>query len=378
MPSASKRYWMRPAGVLAVGIIVVLSGSSAHMSSDVPFPWTSSDVGDVGVAGGASYADDSGNPVFTVTGAGADIWGTADSFHFVHRPITGDTEFTARVLSVQNTHVYAKAGLMIRPSLDPGAAGVILDVKPDGGIEFMLRSSTGAQTEFIAGGSIAKFPVSLRLRCASATVNSIVTAFVAADGETSWTQIGFVTVPTGAHPVAGLAVTSHDRSVLNTSTFDRVTVVTNLLAKSGFEEYAPPNLGTPGWVSDNPLRQIVAKSETNQPHQSSSKNGACWATTSADCGMYEEVVAPETGNYIFSVFANADRPGGLVGVNVSGVTAGSRPVPVRSFGNYGVDPLQIGFPAHAGDVIRVWMYSPATPGFVVIDDARLARDVGPI
>ena len=29
------------------------------------------------------------------------------------------------------------------------------------------------------------------------------------------------------------------------------------------------------------------------------------------------------------------------------------------------------FAATAGDVIRVWMYSPATPGYVVVDDADL-------
>jgi hypothetical protein len=29
------------------------------------------------------------------------------------------------------------------------------------------------------------------------------------------------------------------------------------------------------------------------------------------------------------------------------------------------------FQASAGDTIRVWMYSPATPGYVVIDDVSL-------
>ena len=30
--------------------------------------------------------------------------------------------------------------------------------------------------------------------------------------------------------------------------------------------------------------------------------------------------------------------------------------------------------AQEGDIIRVWMYSPATPGYVVIDDASLALE----
>jgi len=34
-------------------------------------------------------------------------------------------------------------------------------------------------------------------------------------------------------------------------------------------------------------------------------------------------------------------------------------------------------PARAGDVIRVWMYSPATPGYVVIDDVVLTPSAAP-
>lgn len=58
----------------------------------------------------------------------------------------------------------------------------------------------------------------------------------------------------------------------------------NLLEKPGFEEYTPPALGVPGWVSD-PIRQTPAYSESNQPH-SGSNNGACFTTDSLDCGIY--------------------------------------------------------------------------------------------
>jgi hypothetical protein len=43
---------------------------------------------------------------------------------------------------------------------------------------------------------------------------------------------------------------------------------------------------------------------------------------------------------------------------------------VRGYRNYG-DPCTMTFPAAAGDVIRVWMYSPPTPGSVVADDFSL-------
>jgi len=142
----------------------------------------------------------------------------------------------------------------------------------------------------------------------------------------------------------------------------------NLLVRAGFEEYTSGGLGAPGWISDS-IRQIPAKSETNQPH-SGSQNGACWATTAQDCGMYQEITAPVTGHYIFTIFANADRFGGLVGANVNGAAAASTPIGVRGFRNYG-DMYTVSFNAVAGDRIRVWMYSPASPGYVVIDDASL-------
>ena len=93
--------------------------------------------------------------------------------------------------------------------------------------------------------------------------------------------------------------------------------------------------------------------------------------------MFQDVIAPANGVYVFRVFANADRTGGVIGVDINGAPAGSRQVPVRGFHNYGVDPLAVGFHANEGDTIHVWMYSPAIPGYVVIDDASLVQDFGP-
>lgn len=141
----------------------------------------------------------------------------------------------------------------------------------------------------------------------------------------------------------------------------------DLLVKGDFEAYDPPSLGAPGWVSDS-SRHFPAKSETHQPH-SGRQNGACSVTTALDCGIYQEVIAPASGEYTFSVYANANRTGGLVGVSVSGVTVAASKVAVRGFGNYGAYAMT--FSASKGDTIRVWMYSPPTYGYVVIDDASL-------
>ena len=65
----------------------------------------------MGIAGSAASCS---NGVFTVTGAGADIWGTADAFRFVYMPVTGNCTIIARVASLQNIDPWSKAGIMIR------------------------------------------------------------------------------------------------------------------------------------------------------------------------------------------------------------------------------------------------------------------------
>src|SRR5512140_1758188 len=97
------------------------------------------DIGTVGLSGGAGCT----NGVFTVTGSGNDIWDSADAFRFVYVTNSGNASVVARVLSVQNTHVWAKAGVMIRGSLDANAVNAFFAVTPGNGVTFQYRSSTG-------------------------------------------------------------------------------------------------------------------------------------------------------------------------------------------------------------------------------------------
>jgi probable HAF family extracellular repeat protein len=146
------------------------------------------------------------------------------------------------------------------------------------------------------------------------------------------------------------------------------TTSTNLLVNGGFEEYTPPQLGPPGWVSDD-FRQVAAKSESIQA-RSGGKNGACWTTDNLDCGIFQDLTAPSTGTYTLTIYANADRPGALVGANVGDHTVVSADVAVRGFANYG-NAYVLTFTASQGQTIRVWGYSPAVPGYLVIDDVAL-------
>src|SRR5689334_15936335 len=201
--------WATYVCVLTFAATSFLSGATL-----LPTPWTNQDIGSVGVSGSASLT----NGVFTVQGAGSDIWGTSDAFQAVVQPISGDVQIVARVASIQATDTFAKAGVMLRSSLTSGAAHVILDVRPNGSIEFMTRSANGGTTAYITGATQSA-PVWLKLTRAGTTV----TGFISANGST-WSMVGSTTLSVPANAYAGLAVTSHTTAQLNTSKFDNVAV----------------------------------------------------------------------------------------------------------------------------------------------------------
>ena len=75
-------------------------------------------------------------------GAGADVWGTADAFHYAYRALDGDGSIVARVTSIEAVHAWTKAGVMIRNSLSPSAAQA-----------FMLVASSSAKGCHISAAS---------------------------------------------------------------------------------------------------------------------------------------------------------------------------------------------------------------------------------
>jgi hypothetical protein len=58
---------------------------------------------------------------FVLDGAGADIRGTADAFRFAFRRVIDDAQIVARVVNQTSTHPFAKAGVMLRVSVDPAS-----------------------------------------------------------------------------------------------------------------------------------------------------------------------------------------------------------------------------------------------------------------
>ncbi len=80
-----------------------------------------------------------------MNGIGTDIYGTSDQGRFVYKQLTGDGTIVARVDRLDSTtHVWAKAGVMIRGSLDPISSWAYILYGGENGVRFQARLSQGA------------------------------------------------------------------------------------------------------------------------------------------------------------------------------------------------------------------------------------------
>ena len=181
-----------------------------------PAGWTCADIGTVTPSAGSQTYSAGG---WTIQGGGGDIWATSDSFHYVWQTLAADGSLTAHVDSQTNTDPFAKAGIMIRGSSDPGAPYYAIYLTPGNGIIVQSRDAIGnnsTQETAISGAA----PVFLKIIRTGTTF----TAQTSPDGVT-WTAVpgSAASLPNLAGTVlAGMAVTSHNTGQLSTAAFDSV------------------------------------------------------------------------------------------------------------------------------------------------------------
>ena len=178
----------------------------------IPVAWADEDIGPPALPGSASVSSGS----FTVTASGADIETTSDQFHFVQGPLSGDGTILVRVASVQNTNPWAKAGVMIRETLSPNSTHAMMVLTPGNGLAFQRRTTTGGTTAHTPGANVVA-PYWVKLVRAGNTF----TGYSSPDGVT-WTLVGSDTISMATNVYAGLALTSHDNTLLCTATMDSV------------------------------------------------------------------------------------------------------------------------------------------------------------
>lgn len=177
--------------------------------------WQTDDVGTVGAAGGFQPP----TQALTLRGAGADVFDNADSFRFAYQRLEGDGEIQAQVTGLEFTHTWAKAGVMIRESLDRASPNALVCVTPNQGIAFQRRLVQGKETIHTPGPVDPTAPYWVKLK----RQGDRITAYCSPDG-VSWVEVGADTVRMAKTVYIGLALTSHRQGVLNTATFENVEV----------------------------------------------------------------------------------------------------------------------------------------------------------
>ncbi len=182
------------------------------------FPgWLHQDVGAVGAAGGASYSAGA----FSVVASGADIAASADEFHFVYVPVSGNATIVARVAAIQNTSAWAKGGVMLRESLAANSRHASMFLTRANGLQFQRRTTTGGFHQNVVGPLVSA-PHWVKLVRSGATF----TGWASPDGA-AWTFVGSATFTMPSNLYVGLALTSRNDGVLNTSVFDNVFLLTD-------------------------------------------------------------------------------------------------------------------------------------------------------
>jgi len=155
-----------------------------------------------------------------MSGVGTDIWDTADQFRFVYKSLSGNGSVTVRVDSLVRSNEWAKAGVMIRETLEPGSQHAFVAITPDHGVSFQRRPVAGqASANTDASGIVT--PYWLRLT----RTGNVFAAQTSADG-TAWADIVVspaLEITMASNVYIGLAVTSHDAAISTVAQFSNIS-----------------------------------------------------------------------------------------------------------------------------------------------------------
>ncbi len=184
----------------------------APPASDTLRNWAFTDIN--GAIPGGQRALSESEDALEVYGGGEDIWEKQDQFRFVWRKVSGDFELTATVQSLAEADQYAKAGLMIRSTLEPDSTHFLINVFPNGEVAIGWRDRNGAMMKQKGIGHPG-FPVMLAVR----RQGEIITAAYSTDGK-HWEKNRFrASRDLGRECFTGLLVLSHDNHCLTTAKF---------------------------------------------------------------------------------------------------------------------------------------------------------------
>ncbi len=180
----------------------------------------SADIGSPSISGSHSY--NASKDIDTMKAGGVDIWDYSDQFHYYYTRVKGDLDVSVKVISLSNTHEWAKAGIMIREKLTANSkhAFAMRAYNPVIGFKVQYRRTDGAIT-------IDSTPTPyqdaewVRIKRKGNTI----TGYRSSNGS-SWIQVSSKTIPMTDSVYVGLALSSHNPYAKNTALFSNLKGLT--------------------------------------------------------------------------------------------------------------------------------------------------------
>jgi hypothetical protein len=238
-----------------------VTNSEAHLALTARRDWTKHGVDVLSLwfrgypASVGSFTEGAGG-AFTMTAAGADISGSADQFHFAYKVLTGPGTIVAKVDSIVETDPWAKAGVMIRETLDADSKHAFACVTPGSGVASQGRTDTGTSS-FSANQTGITAPHWIRLE-RDAAGNFI--ASHSTNGST-WEPVGSAVptnIPMTSNVYVGLALTSHDTAEATEARFSNVTITGSVST-----QWEHRDIGIPG--NDPEPLYVALSNKTGTP-----------------------------------------------------------------------------------------------------------------
>lgn len=192
----------------------------------IPSKWTSIDFG---TETKKSYADINGNTI-KLTGAGTDLWNTADNGAFLYDVVEGNFSIIAQIdWEAAAKDQNAKAGIMIRQDDTEESRNVFLGITGKNTVTFNVRAQRGASTS-TKGSKNEKYNYIKLDR-----FDSKFTAYVSNDG-VNWEQIGQADVYS-IHDMAlvGCAVSSKDSDDYETAVFSNIQMTEPIKTRGQYQ-----------------------------------------------------------------------------------------------------------------------------------------------
>ncbi len=293
--ASSTTYYYRVRAVNSAGTSGYSNIASATTNAPPPPPsgsWQSIDIG-TGTAGQTTASGDT----VTLTGSGRDIWNTADGLRYYYQPTPGgDCEIFVRVASLTKTDGWAKAGIMLRESLEPGSPHAWVCVSAEHGTAFQWRATASGETQSAAPSEDGGPPRWLKLvfkaerDYGGGGPARRVESYVSRDGAT-WTGAG-AQFMSNTWRYIGLAVTSHNEGALCTAQFDSFRYLP-----------APPVPTNVHVTHRGPNGELVL----------------AWDYPVSDVDRYEFTVSPQTTDHEWRLAGIASPGGTRVGTAYVGV-----------------------------------------------------------